>query len=62
MEDVEHFLLRCTGMAEEREKLIRLMKDRVVEWQIGNGPCPTEQCSEISCLLMAELFVAIVHD
>ena len=33
VEDVEHLLLRCTSMAEEREKLMRLMKDEVVEWQ-----------------------------
>ena len=32
VENVEHLLLRCTGMAEEREKLIRLMKDKVMEW------------------------------
>ena len=29
---VEHWLLRCTGMAEEREKLIRTMREKV-EWQ-----------------------------
>ena len=31
VEDVEHLLLRCMAMAEEREKLIRLMEDKVVE-------------------------------
>ena len=29
---MEHWLLRCTGMAEEREKLIRAMREKV-EWQ-----------------------------
>ena len=29
---MEHWLLRCTGMAEEREKLIRTMREKV-EWQ-----------------------------
>ena len=33
VEDVEHLLLRCMAMAEEREKLIRLMEDKVVEWK-----------------------------
>ena len=32
VENVEHWLLRCTGMAEEREKLIRTMREKV-EWQ-----------------------------
>ena len=32
VENVEHWLLRCTGMAEEREKLIMTMKEKV-EWQ-----------------------------
>ena len=31
-EEVEHCLLRCTGMAEEREKLIMTMREKV-EWQ-----------------------------
>ena len=29
---MEHWLLRCTGMAEEREKLITTMREEV-EWQ-----------------------------
>ena len=33
VEDVEHWLLRCTGMAEEREKLVMMMSEKVVEWQ-----------------------------
>ena len=33
VKDVEHFLLRCNSMVEEREKLMWLMKDKVVEWQ-----------------------------
>ena len=32
VENVEHWLLRCTGMAEEREKLIVTMREKV-EWQ-----------------------------
>ena len=32
VEDMEHFLSRCTGMAEEREKLIRL---RRIRWWNG---------------------------
>ena len=32
VENVEHWLLRCTGMAEEKEKLIRTMREKV-EWQ-----------------------------
>ena len=32
VENVEHWLLRCTGMAEEREKLIMTMRGKV-EWQ-----------------------------
>ena len=29
---MEHWLLRCTGMAEEREKLVMTMREKV-EWQ-----------------------------
>ena len=32
VENVEHWLLTCTGMAEEREKLIMTMREKV-EWQ-----------------------------
>ena len=32
VENVEHWLLRCTGMAKEREKLIMTMREKV-EWQ-----------------------------
>ncbi len=32
VENVEHWLLRCTGMAEEREKLVMTMREKV-EWQ-----------------------------
>ena len=31
VENVKHWLLRCTGMAEEREKLIMTMREKV-EW------------------------------
>ena len=36
VENVEHLLLRCTGMAEEREKLIMTMREKV-EWQSMEG-------------------------
>ena len=29
---MEHWLLRCTGMAEEKEKLLMTMREKV-EWQ-----------------------------
>ena len=32
VENVAHWLLRCTGMAEEREKMIMTMRKKV-EWQ-----------------------------
>ena len=32
MEDVEHLLMRCSSVADEREKLVRLMREKVVEW------------------------------
>ena len=32
VDNVEHWLLRCTGMAEETEKLIMTMREKV-EWQ-----------------------------
>ena len=32
VENVAHCLLRCTGMAEERKKLIMTMREKV-EWQ-----------------------------
>ena len=34
VEDVEHLLLRCTSVADEREKLMRLMRVGVVECRI----------------------------
>ena len=33
MEDVEHLVMRCTNLAGEREKLVKLMKEKVAEWQ-----------------------------
>ena len=33
VEDVEHLLMRCSSVADEREKLVRLMREKVVEWQ-----------------------------
>ena len=36
VENVKHWLLRCTGIAEERKKLIMTMKEKF-EWQnMGN--------------------------
>ena len=32
VEDVEHLLMRCS-VADEREKLVRLMREKVVVWQ-----------------------------
>ena len=32
VEDVEHLLMRCSSVADEREKLVRLMREKV-EWQ-----------------------------
>ena len=32
VEDVEHLLMRCSSVADEREKLVRLMREKVVEW------------------------------
>ena len=33
VEDVEHLLMRCSSVADEREKLARLRREKVVEWQ-----------------------------
>ena len=33
VEDVQHLLMRCSSVADEREKLVRLMREKVVEWQ-----------------------------
>ena len=33
VEDVEHLWMRCSSVADEREKLVRLMREKVVEWQ-----------------------------
>ena len=32
VEDVEHLLMRCSSVADEREKLVRLMREKVMEW------------------------------
>ena len=29
VEDVEHLLMRCSSVADEREKLVRLMREKV---------------------------------
>ena len=36
LEDVEHYLLHCTGLVEERMEMERLMKETVERWQ---GEC-----------------------
>ena len=36
-EVVEHFLLHCTGMSEERKEMERLMKETVEGWQEMEG-------------------------
>ena len=35
-EDVEHLVMRCTSVAGEGEKLMRLMRETVAEWQSTN--------------------------
>lgn len=30
---VEHLVMRCTSVVGEREKLVRLMREMVAEWQ-----------------------------
>ena len=36
-EDVEHLVMRCTSVAGEGEKLMRLMRETVAEWQSTYG-------------------------
>ena len=43
VENVEHWLLRCTGMAEEKEKLIMTMRKKV-EWQSMEEMKGLRQC------------------
>ena len=43
VENVKHWLLRCTGMAEEREKLIMTMREKV-EWQSMGMMKELRQC------------------
>ena len=33
VEDVEHLVMRCASVASEREKLMRLTREKVAEWQ-----------------------------
>ena len=37
VEDVDHFLLHCTGLVEERMEMERLMKETVEGWQEMEG-------------------------
>ena len=37
VEDVEHFLLRCNGMAEERKEMMRVMNEIMEGWQEMDG-------------------------
>ena len=37
VEDVEHFLLRCNGMAEERKEMVRVMNEIMEGWQEMDG-------------------------
>ena len=37
VKDVEHFLLHCIGMAEERKKMVRLMNEVMEGWQEIEG-------------------------
>ena len=50
VEDVEHFLLHCTDMAEERKEMEGLMNDIVEGWQVMEGKdkvvCVVDQASE----------------
>ena len=37
MEDVEHFLLHCNGMAEEKKEMVRVMNEIMEGWQEMDG-------------------------
>ena len=37
VEDVEHFLLYCNGMAEERKEMVRVMNEIMEGWQEMDG-------------------------
>ena len=37
VEDVEHFLLHCNGIAEERKEMVRLMNEIMERWQEMEG-------------------------
>ena len=37
VEDVEHFLLHCNGMAEERKEMVRVMNEIMEGWQEMDG-------------------------
>ena len=37
VEDVEHFLLHCTGLVEERMEMERVMEENVEGWQEMEG-------------------------
>ena len=37
VEDVEHFLPHCNGMAEERKEMVRVMNEIMEGWQEMDG-------------------------
>ena len=37
VENVEHFLLHCNGVAEERKEMVRLMNEIMEGWQKMEG-------------------------
>ena len=37
MEDVEHFLLHCNGMAEESKEMVKVMNEVMEGWQEMDG-------------------------
>ena len=37
VEDVEHFLLHCNGMAEERKEMVRVINEIMEGWQVMDG-------------------------
>ena len=45
VEDVEHFLLHCNGLVEERKKMVSLMNEIMVGWQEMEGK------SKVACVV-----------
>ena len=68
VENVAHWLLRCTGMAEEREKLIMTMREKV-EWQNMENddrsltvPVPPMYSQMYYCLDQNLIYVSVTTD